>query len=241
MREYRRHCPPSKVRDQEEKNKIYKELLKLTNPAAQIIAAHMEKNGEVVSRELKEAEILKIEEDHIGRFCFGSEMALQDFYSDAPMIPQRQVNKHLQKLHSVLKHLPKQVKEILETREISLHPGTVSLPDVPDKDWDENTLRVIKGGSALDILLNISSENEALPTHVDAMRRHSLITHAMINFAMHGGEILAGAETPFAKYLFDLFMDAKIEEVDISKAIRDYVKKKKYKNGVIDLSRTFTA
>ena len=75
------------------------------------------------------------------------------------------------------------------------------------------------------MLIKISEKENQHPAHADAMKRHDLITDAILAFKMFGGEIQAGAATPFGKYLFDLFMDAGIEDADISKVIRDYLKK----------------
>ena len=42
---------------------------------------------------------------------------------------------------------------------------------------------------------------------------------------MFGGEIQSGAATPFGEYLYDLFDEAGMEGADISKVIRDYIKR----------------
>jgi hypothetical protein len=136
-------------------------------------------------------------------------------------LPKANINKYLQKINNLLKTLPDQVIEELKSREIGYYPD-------PDSDkWRENLFRVtLENRSSVNTLLEITDRDCIYPTHADALKRYKLIGSAVDTFKKFGGEIQTGAETPFAKYLFDLFMDAKIEEADIPKAIRDYMKNK---------------
>jgi hypothetical protein len=152
-------------------------------------------------------------------FCLLNKVALKKYAASDEPLSNAEINKHLKKLNSTLRAMPKQIIHLLRRRESDEYPKH------PREAWFENLDRVRDGGSAMDMLIKISKTQHKHPTHADAVKRHALITDAILAFKMFGGEIQSGAATPFGKYLFDLFIDAGIENADISKVISDYTNK----------------
>ena len=148
-----------------------------------------------------------------------SAVALKKYGTPEEPISNAEIEKHLRKLNSTLRAMPKQMKKFLIHSEIEKYPNRSS------KAWFDNLERVRDGGSALDMLLSISEQGHKHPVRVSALKRHTLITDAIFAFGMFGGEIQAGDNSPFGQYLFALFDDAGIEPNNISKTIRDYIKR----------------
>jgi hypothetical protein len=151
-------------------------------------------------------------------FAEFTERSLRVFKEGGGSLPQAKINHHIQKFRATIKALPEQVRESLQRREIGNYPNPLGA------DWLDNAARVLKGGSALDILYAATEEVHKIPVRADAVKRHKLIFDAIMNFKLYGGEISSGMKSPFGRYLSDIFFDAELEGADPAKAIQDYLK-----------------
>ena len=151
-------------------------------------------------------------------FAEFTERSLRVFKEEGGSLPQAEINHHIQKLRATIKTLPEQVRESLQRREIGNYPNPLGA------DWLDNAARVLKGGSALDILYAATEEVHKIPVRADAVKRHKLMWDAVQHFKLYGGEISSGMKSPFGRYLSDIFFDAELEGADPAKAIQDYLK-----------------
>ena len=119
-------------------------------------------------------------------------------YRDADELPpQGEITAEIRKLRKHISKLSPHTKRALKIRE--------SWQNLND---DQNSVRIARGGSAIDVLQEITQEDFKYPGRKDGLDKHELLQWAEVCFKAHGGEISANAGSAFVEYVDALASEA---------------------------------
>jgi hypothetical protein len=169
--------------------------------------------------------------DGVLSFISSTETVVARFKESDEPLPPRKINSELGRLRTAVSKLSSETREEIGSRELLQWQYAR-----PNERWfDDEYFRkgkLIKdNGSALDLLEKLVADDFKRKDDRDAVKRVNLISGAAFIFTTHGGKIEAGRNSPFVKYLDFLFLDVGMEQADVPKAVRDFVKKN---SGVLD-------
>jgi hypothetical protein len=151
------------------------------------------------------------------QFALDSDHIVRVHYVVGPPLPQMELNKELAKIRDVLNGLSMETEDYLRGQEMwELVKGVKDQAGKSD-------INVSMGVPAFDKLKLLVAKDAKYPVRSNAMPRYDLINAATGVFTNHGGEITAGAASPFGLYLADLLTECGMEDVTIPDAIRAFM------------------
>jgi len=135
------------------------------------------------------------------------------------------------RLRNAIEKLSPEAREEIGDRELRQWQGARPPETWIDADHLRKAAHIRDGDSALAGLEKSVAEDFETKGDHDAVQREYLIARAALTFSVYGGQLEAGVNCPFVKYVAHLFEDVGLGQADCPQAVRRFLTKNP---GVLD-------
>ncbi len=173
-------------------------------------------------------------------FSLSSQALVERYKSANAPMTKKDIDRQINQLQNMIRKLKPDTRTLINARELAEWQVKQPAHQLVGEGFSDGIFtdrymnqakKIRDGGSTLDLLERLSAEDYGDSSSIKGKRRKELISDAALCFSIYSGELKATLNSPFVKYLQQIFFDVSLENADCLKAARTFIKENP---GVLD-------